>query len=106
MKKQVNDGRGCEDRATRIDPWIKQHVLESPERTHDGSPMAAISVSVRYEWAKKAEVELDVVNERVDALCNVVSPDQEPELDEHCVADRFRLRREVSNDKSNPRARS
>lgn len=76
-----------------IDSWIKQHVSDSPERTHDGSPMAAISVSVRYDWAKKAEVELDVVNERVNSLCRVVSPDTEPELDSHCVADRFRLRR-------------
>lgn len=80
--------RSGTDAIQTLDGLIRKHFDKSEERDEQGSSIASISTSDKYGWAKEVEVGLEVVEHRLDEICEEVALD-----DPHAVTTRYRIRR-------------
>jgi hypothetical protein len=76
-----------EKQADELDAMICDRVRQSGEKDEAGRPVAAVPASDKYALAKRAGVDLEFVEQRFDALCDIM-----PLEDEHVVVPRYRLK--------------
>lgn len=70
-----------------LDYLIKEHITENDESRGGEPPVAAVSASDRFSWAKQAGVEVDVVDRYMAITCQEVK-----NIDEHWAVPRYRLK--------------
>lgn len=75
------------DAAKQVDRLIEQHMSEQGETVNGESPVAAISTSDRFSWAKQAGVEVDFIDRRVAKICDEIKSDNE-----HWAVPRYRIK--------------
>jgi hypothetical protein len=76
----------------RIDRAIRERIQEAYESDRRGIPHAAIPASDKYGLARECGVELDEIQERLDAICEEVDTD-----DPFAAIPRYRLRHDSGN---------
>jgi hypothetical protein len=64
-----------------IDDLIRRHFLSSSDE-----PAAAVSVADRWSWAKSLHMDLEIVDARLERLCERLP------LEAHDVVPRYRLK--------------
>jgi hypothetical protein len=70
-----------------LDQAIRERILAAGEVDKDGTPIAAIPASDKFGLAKQVGVELEDVEQRLDATCEQIM-----EEERLAVAPRYRLR--------------
>lgn len=76
--------------AKQVDCLIERHLVEEAETADDGFPMAAVSSSDRFGWAKQVGVEIGFVDQRLATICEEISASEE----KHWAVPRFRMKAE------------
>lgn len=75
------------DVTKQVDCLVKQHLVEAAEATDDGKPVAAVSASDRFSWAKQAGVDIEFIDRRMAAICEQVTAS-----DQHWAVPRYRMK--------------
>lgn len=78
------------DVGKEVDCLIKKHLVEKAETADDGLPVAAVSASDRFSWAKQAGVQIDFVDQRLATICHEIPASEE----KHWAVPRFRMKKE------------
>lgn len=76
------------DAAKKVDSLIKEHLVQHAETTENGLPVAAVSASDRFSWAKHAGVDLDFVDHRLGVICHELKVSE----DKHWAVPRYRMK--------------
>ena len=70
-----------------VDRLIANHFAESQQTDDQGRPLAAVSAADKFSWAKHSGATLELVEERLSAVCDDATPP-----DEKHVVPQFRLK--------------
>lgn len=86
-RKQANNNASENNKANEVDSLIREHIEKRSESSDSGLPVAAVSTSDRFSWAKQADVGLEFVDERLEAVCQELKT-----TDERLAVPRFRMK--------------
>ena len=83
----TNEAGSRGDVVEKIDQVIRERIREGRETDDHGNPIAAVPASDKHGLARDVGVEMEDIQERLDAICDEVT-----EQDGHAAVPRYRLR--------------
>jgi hypothetical protein len=82
-----NEARSQRELTEKIDQVIRERIQKGREADDQGYPIAAVPASDKYSLAKQVGVEMEDVQERLEAICDEVT-----DRDGYAAVPRYRLR--------------
>jgi len=87
----MSSEKPSKDLTSRIDDAIRDRIRDTDEFDNLGNPVAAVPASDKYALARQVRVEMEDVEQRLNAICEEIQ-----EEDPHAVVPRYRLRMAAS----------